>query len=65
VTLDSVRNNFIHSFLIEEMRNKLRHLVGQNWYIQFEWMKAHNGVKGNEVADKLAKKQPRTLMNET
>ena len=55
VTLDSVRNNFIHSPLIEEIQNKVRQLVTQDWPIHFGWVKAHIGIEGNEVADKLAK----------
>ena len=55
VTLDSVRNNFIHSPLIEEIQNKVRQLMMQNWSIHFRWVKAHNGIEGNELADKLAK----------
>ena len=27
----------------------------QNWSIDFGWVKAHTGIKGNEVADKVAK----------
>jgi len=65
VTLASVRDNSTHSFLIEEMRNQLRHLMMQDWSIHFGWVKAHTGFEGNKVADNLAKKQPRTLMNET
>jgi ribonuclease HI len=55
VTLASLRNNSIHSPLIEEIRNKVRQLTMQNWSIHFGWVKAHNGIKGNELADKLAK----------
>jgi ribonuclease HI len=55
VTLASLRNNFIHSPLIEEIRNKVRQLMTQNWSIHFGWVKAHNGIEGNELADKLAK----------
>ena len=50
-----LKNNFTHSFLIEEIRNKVQHLTTQNWSIHFEWVKAHNEIEEKEVADKLAK----------
>jgi ribonuclease HI len=55
VTLASLKNHSMHSFLIEETRNKARHLSMPNWSIHFGWVKAHIGIEGNEVADKLAK----------
>ena len=55
MTLASLRNNFIHSPLIEEIRHKVRQLMTQNWSIHFRWVKAHNGIERNEQADKLAK----------
>jgi ribonuclease HI len=28
----------------------------QNWRIEFKWVKAHVGIYGNEIADRLVKK---------
>jgi len=53
--LDSLKNYSMHSFLIEEIRNKLQHLSTLNWTIHFGWVKAHIEIKGNKAPDKLAK----------
>jgi ribonuclease HI len=55
VTLDSLKNHSTHSFLIEEIRNKVQHHSTLNWAIHFRWVKVHTRIEGNEVADKLAK----------
>ena len=51
--LPSLRFTFIHSHLIEDTRHKVRQLMPQNWSIHFGWLKAHNGIEGNELADKF------------
>ena len=55
VTIDTLKNHDIHGFLIEKIRNIIRHLAIQNWTIHFRWVKAHIGIEGTEAADKLDK----------
>jgi len=45
----------MHSFLIEEIRNEVRHPSTLNWTVHFGCVKAHIGIEGNQAADKLAK----------
>jgi hypothetical protein len=55
VTLESLKNSNIHTFLIEEIRRKLTEMGTINWKIHLCWIKAHVGIQGNELADTLAK----------
>jgi ribonuclease HI len=55
LTIDSLRNPDNHAYLIEEIRRKVAKLQGSSWKIEFSWVKAHVGIYGNELADKLAK----------
>jgi len=55
MTLDSLKNNTNHTFLIEEIRKKLAEMGTTNWTIEFCWVKAHIGIQGNKLADTLAK----------
>ena len=41
VTLDALRNNTNHTFLIEAIRKKGAEMSRTNWEIQFCWVKAH------------------------
>jgi ribonuclease HI len=42
------------SYLTEEIRKKALALENRKWTITFTWIKAHAGIYGNELADKLA-----------
>jgi len=55
ISLDSIKNMNNHSYLIEEIRERLSKLEGSNWTVTFVWVKAHAGILGNELADQLAK----------
>jgi ribonuclease HI len=55
MTLDSLKNSKIHTFLIEEIRRKLMQVGKINWKIQLCCVKAHIEIQGNELADTLAK----------
>jgi len=53
ITPDSLTNGNMHTFLIEDIRKQLNEMTTKNWKIQLRWVKAHAGVIGNELADKL------------
>jgi ribonuclease HI len=55
ITLDLLQNANNHSYLIEEIRKRLSYLDRANWTTGISWVKAHAGIYGNEMADKIAK----------
>jgi ribonuclease HI len=55
ISMDSIKNVNNHSYLNEEIRERLSKLVRSNWTVAFAWVKAHAGIPGNELADQLAK----------
>jgi ribonuclease HI len=55
ITLESLKKQKNHTYLIEKIRMKLTEMELQNWKIEFNWIKVHAGHHGNELADELAK----------
>jgi ribonuclease HI len=53
--MDSIRSAKNHNYLVEEIKKKAANLNKKNWRIEFKWVKAHVGIYGNEIADRLAK----------
>jgi hypothetical protein len=51
MTLDSLKNSNIHTFLIEEIRRKLTEMGKTTG----KFNSAHVGIQGNELADTLTK----------
>jgi hypothetical protein len=54
ITLDLLQN-YNHGLLVEEIRKKVATLESSGWQIRISWVKAHIGVHGNELAEKVAK----------
>jgi hypothetical protein len=56
VTLDTLQNRKQHYTLIEKIRKGINRLEDLRWTLFFYWVKAHVGIQGNEMADRLAMK---------
>jgi ribonuclease HI len=61
ITLQYLQNTKNEKYLIEETSKTAIALEKRNWTIRFTWIKAHAGIYGNELADKLAKEAARRV----
>jgi ribonuclease HI len=57
IMIDSLKNVNNHSYLIEDIRKRISSLERNKWTVEFSCIKAHIGIHGNELADKLAKEE--------
>jgi hypothetical protein len=55
ISLHSIKNLNNHSYLIEDITKMLCQLERSNWIVAFAWVKAHAGIQGKELADRMAK----------
>jgi len=55
ITLQLLQNQKKHTRLIEQIRTKVIEMEQHKWRVEFSWIKAHAGHRGNEMADQLAK----------
>jgi len=65
ITLDATANLRNQQNLVEQIRKEIRLLEKDDWTVRFTWVKAHNNIYGNGLADQLAKEASTSREGET
>jgi ribonuclease HI len=55
ISLQSLKNQKIHTHLIDQIRIRVIEMEQQEWIVDFSWIKALARYRGNELADQMAK----------
>jgi len=55
LTIETLQNRNIHYRLTGNIKKEIMRLDNQQWTVLFSWVKAHAGIKENEMADRLVK----------
>ena len=55
ITIQLLQNRKKHTNLIEQIRTKVQEMEQRDWRVDFRWIKAHAGHRGNKMADKQTK----------
>jgi len=51
-----LQNSNIHTYIAEEIRSEITVMQESEWKITLCWVKAHAGIRGNELTDSLGKR---------
>jgi len=60
ITLQLLQDKKKHTKLIEQIRTKVQEMKQREWRVEFRWIKAHAGHRGNEMGNNRRKKQQET-----
>ena len=55
ISLQLLKNHKRRTHIIDQIMNKVMDMERDEWKVEFSWVKAHAGQRGNELADRLAK----------
>ena len=55
ITLQLLKNRKKHTHIKEQITTKVIEMEQQEWIVEFSWIKAHTGHRGNELTDQPAK----------